>query len=86
MNIELHNNPGPLAQMVGGAEAANPAASIETPKELKRNDKGLTVSEGTQPAAVEAVPDSALDRADPLGKLVSAAFNFPAPPIPVELT
>jgi len=86
MNIEIHNNPGQLAQMVGAAEAAKPTAPIETPKVLMGNDKGLTVSEGLQPEAVEAVPDSAMNRDDPLGKLINAAFNLPAPAIPVELT
>jgi hypothetical protein len=86
MNIEIHNNPGTLAQMVNAAETAKTAATGETPKVLKGNDKGLTVSEGTNAAAVESVPDSALDRSDPLGKLISTAFNLPPPAIPVELT
>ena len=32
--------------------------------------------------AAEAIPDSELRRDDGLGKLFSAAFNLPAPPMP----
>ena len=32
--------------------------------------------------AADEVPSSALLRDDPLGKLLSAAFNLPAPPMP----
>ena len=86
MNIEIHNNPGTLAQMVGAVDTANAAAVGESSKVLQGNDKGLTVSEGMNASAVESVPDSALDRDDPLGRLVNAAFNLPPPPFPVELT
>lgn len=41
----------------------------------------LVVS-GTRTDAAEAVPDAALRRDDSLGRLFSAAFNFPAPPMP----
>lgn len=86
MNIEIHNNPGTLTQMVGAVDTANSTAVAESSNVLKGNDKGLTVSEGMNASAVESVPDSALDRDDLLGRLVNAAFNLPPPPIPVELT
>ena len=85
MNIEIHNNPGTLAQMVGVVETTKTEAAVDSAKVLKGNDKGLTVSEGIQADSVESVPDSALDRNDPLGRLVNAVFNFAAPAIPEEL-
>ena len=85
MNIEIHNNPGALTQMVGAADATRTTTNVEGAKVLQGNDKGLTISEGLEPDAVESIPDSALDRNDPLGRPVGAAFNLPAPPMPAEL-
>lgn len=34
-------------------------------------------------AAAAAISESSLTRDDPLGRLVSAAFNLPAPPMPL---
>ena len=45
----------------------------------------LTITEAVaSPEDVEAatIPESALSRDDDLGKLVSAAFNLPPPPMP----
>ena len=85
MNIQIHNNPGALTQMVGAADATKTASAVESAKVLQGNDKGLTISEGLESVPVESIPDSALRRNDPLGKLVGAAFNLPPPPMPAEL-
>lgn len=66
---------------------ATPAA---TPREDAAPAKGtagrpaLTVTEArvSGDEAVEAVPDSALRRDDALGRLFSAAFSLPPPPMP----
>jgi len=84
MNMEIHNSSALPQQIAGALQEAGPVRT-EGGKSLQGNDRGLTVSNAQQPAAVDAVPDSALDRADALGKLVSAAFNLPAPPYPAEL-
>jgi hypothetical protein len=65
---------------------ATPAA---TPRPDAASAKGgdrpaLTVTEArvSGDEAVEAVPDSALRRDDALGRLFSAAFALPPPPMP----
>ena len=85
MKLEIHTNPGALAQMAGAAGPVKSAAPAEAEKILQGNDKGLTVSEGGEAAAVDAVPDSALDRNDPLGRLVNSVYSFLPPAFPQEL-
>ena len=67
---------------------ATPLAATPPPGDSPAKGAGrpaLTVTEARVSGneAVEAVPDSALRRDDALGRLFSAAFNLPAPPMPV---
>ena len=63
------------------AASTTPTGAASKPRETT---SGLTVTETrvSDLDATEAVPDSALDRDDPLGRLVSSAFSLPPPPMP----
>lgn len=80
MNLDFNIN-------IGRTQA--PATSVppqDTPKNpAARPSAALTISQA--PAAPEdiaaaTIPDSALTRDDPLGRLVSSAFTLPPPPMP----
>ena len=86
MNINIHNNPGAQPQMVESSIQADSSKGVERAKALQGNDRGLVVSEGADTAPVEEIPDSALDRDDAIGRLVAAAFGFPAPPFPTGIS
>ncbi|MBO6168238.1 MAG: hypothetical protein J6P13_07850 [Kiritimatiellae bacterium] len=65
----------------GQIESANDAAAGVSPKSanlsIGNNDFSIASSE---PAG--AVPESALDRNDDIGRIMSQVFNLPAPPMP----
>ena len=63
------------------AASTPPSGGAPKPREAA---SGFTVTEAHVPDldATEIVPDSALRRDDPLGRLVSAAFSLPPPPMP----
>ena len=73
------------ACVVGAGREVNDAAGTEA----KRKAQDAVVFAESQPVSFAAsepvaeIPDTALQRDDALGKLVSAAFNFPPPPMPV---
>ena len=81
MDISLNTGHLPVAptespREVSGAAAAGKSAGASRPT--------LTITEARVEAgsSVEAVPDEALRRDDELGRLFSAAFTLPPPPMP----
>ena len=84
MEINLGNNIG------GNFDVAAEAAAQVSAKDENPKVKTLDVStasrstldpvKGSEPTA--AIPDSALNRDDELGKLVNAVFSFQPPPMP----
>ena len=78
MNISFPSHNTPVSLPV---ESTAPSGTATKPQEAT---SGLTVTEArvSDLDATEAVPDSALRRDDPLGRLVSAVFSFAAPPMP----
>ena len=77
MDISFNPRSTPVA-----TPAATPRADAASAKEAAR--PALTVSEARVAGdeAVEAVPESALRRDDAFGRLFSAAFTLPPPPMP----
>ena len=78
MNISFPSHNTPVALPTAStAPSAAAGKSREVPS-------GFTVTEAhvSDLDATEVVPDSALRRDDPLGRLVSAAFSLPPPPMP----
>ena len=85
MEINLGNNIGARQdgfQVSGqGSEVAQTAASgIRQSASSLRGLDAFNPVKDSEP--VSEVPESALMRDDELGKLVSAAFSLPAPPMP----
>ena len=78
MNIFLN----PRATPTSGTPAPLNAEAPSTRPTVNR--PALTISEAlsSEADAVEAVPADALRRDDDLGRLFSAAFNLPPPPMP----
>ena len=80
MNINFNANIAKTtapAALPDAAPAAKSAAAPATPD--------LTITQAPaspEDIAAATIPDSALTRDDPLGLLVSSAFNLPAPPMP----
>ena len=89
MEINLGNNLGGamgVMQEAAGAyaeAAAKPGASSSLSGLATGSaaGKGLDALAAAEPTA-DIPPESELVRADALGRLVNAAFNFPAPPPP----
>ena len=77
MDISFNPRSSPVT-----APAEIPHADAASAKEAGR--PALTVSEARVSGAdaVEAVPESALRRDDALGRLFTAAFSLPPPPMP----
>ena len=86
--MEINLNNGSIANLglgrglpdVQGAGAGHEAQTARKP-----GAAGFTItSSAAAPEDVEAaaIPESALSRDDDLGRLVSAAFNLPPPPMP----
>ena len=77
MDISFNPRSTPVA-----TPAATPPPDAASAKEAGR--PALTVSEARVSGAdaVEAVPESALRRDDALGRLFTAAFSLPPPPMP----
>ena len=63
--------------------AETPRPNAATAKEAASPALTVTEARVADAGALEAVPDSALRRDDTLGRLFSAAFSLPAPPMPV---
>ena len=82
MNIDFNNT-----SIQRTANTAAPQATAPLEKgQPKTAPGGVTFTRAAaDPEALAAaeIPDSALDRDDALGRLVSAAFNLPPPPFPV---
>ena len=88
MEINLSNNG--LSNIGAGREALD-AAAIGIGQEAKvgsgvKPQDAVTITNAPRGVSsaepVFDVPDSALSRDDALGKLVTAAFNLPPPPMP----
>ena len=90
MDINLNNNGFGnvgMGRATMGANAVGPGAEAKD-VDAARDAKNAVTFTDARPAALAAaepladVPDAALSRDDALGKLVSAAFNLPPPPMP----
>ena len=84
MDIRL-NNFRPTGPTTGTnqTDAANSAAAAKAAKGATHDGFSVTeLAAGPEDIAAAAIPDSALTRDDPLGRLVSQAFSLPAPPMP----
>ncbi len=84
MDIRLNNfrSTGPTSGAIQ-ADAANSAAAAKAAKGATRDGFSVTeLTAGPEDIAAAVIPESALTRDDPLGRLVSQAFNLPAPPMP----
>ena len=69
------------ANAVGAGTGATGADAAREARDAVRFSRVQTVGlDSSEPVA--EVPDTALLRDDALGKLVSAAFNLPSPPLP----
>ena len=82
MEINFGNNIGIRQSYDLGGVQSEKALEAKT----SRSTANLTIGEGTAGIAsaepTANVPDEALTRDDPLGKLMSAAFNLAPPPMP----
>ncbi len=81
MDISINNRPSPITDPATLQQTAPAEAAKSTSR------PSLVITEARADAlsgldAAEEVPESALRRDDPLGKLLSAAFSLPAPPMP----
>ena len=90
MNIDFAKNFGGTVGFgveLTGIQADGSKISSSQSKETPRTPSTLTIGEGHAPLAsaepVSNIPDSALAKDDPLGKLISSAFNLPPPPMPM---
>ena len=85
MNLNVNNLNAAAAGRMASAGMDN-ATAVDTAKNIRPADN-LVVSNGIGVAedipAID-IPESTFDRNDPLGKLVAAAFNLPAPPMKFE--
>ncbi|MBP5787814.1 MAG: hypothetical protein J6Y19_08375, partial [Kiritimatiellae bacterium] len=68
---------------INATPAALPDAAAD--KKPLASPRDLTITQAKASAediAAASIPDSALTRTDPLGLLVSSAFDLPPPPMP----
>lgn len=77
MDISFNPRSTPVA-----TPAATPRADAAPAKETGRPALTVTEARVSGDEAVEAVPESALRRDDALGRLFTAAFSLPPPPMP----
>ena len=77
MDISFNPRSTPVA-----TPAATPPPDAASAKEAGRAALTVTSARVSGDEAVEAVPESALRRDDALGRLFSAAFTLPPPPMP----
>ena len=77
MDISFNPRSTPVA-----TPAATPPPAAAAAKEAGRAALTVTAARVAGDEAVEAVPESALRRDDALGRLFSAAFTLPPPPMP----
>ena len=81
MDISFNSNFSSRLDAIGGAQNTVPAGKAK--EAAARPDLTITQSAAApEEVSAAAIPDSALARDDALGKLVSAAFTLPAPPMP----
>ncbi len=81
MDISFNSNFSARLDAVGGVQNAVPASKAK--EAAAKPDLTITQSAAApEEVSAAAIPDSALARDDALGKLVSAAFTLPAPPMP----
>ncbi len=86
MDIRLNNFKLGSAS-IGQIQGDKPADAAPATKNATNGDVSVTeLPANPEDLAVSDIPESALSRDDPLGKLVSAAFNLPAPPAPFPMT
>lgn len=85
-NPEAHANEMDISFNPRSTPVATPAATqppdAASAKEAGRAALTVTAARVAGDEAVEAVPESALRRDDALGRLFSAAFTLPPPPMP----
>ncbi len=77
MDISFNPRSTPVA-----TPAATPRPDAAPAKDAARSALTVTEARVSGADAVEAVPESALRRDDALGRLFSAAFALPPPPMP----
>lgn len=77
MDISFNPRSTPVAPPV-----ATPRAEAAPAKEAGRPALTVTEARVSGGESVEAVPESALRRDDALGRLFTAAFSLPPPPMP----
>ena len=81
MDLSINRNLTAHQAALSSVEAASTPKNAGTPS----GEPSLTITRAT--AADEdfdaaGIPEAALSRTDPLGKLVETAFNLPPPPMP----
>lgn len=84
LNINFAKTPSPAADPAAIGQTGAPAAPADTAK-AREAQPLFTVTQGTAaPEDIQAasLPPDTLSRDDELGRLVSAAFNLPPPPMP----
>lgn len=77
-------------QNYGASYAVNPSNGAVTGGVPERvsvtasvpSNPNLQITENVSPAGEVGVPEGALARNDPLGRLVNSLFTLPAPPLP----
>jgi len=83
MNINLNTNHASTPYAENGLTGVQQTAEAST-NGAKLKPVNVTMSKaetaGIEPTAT--IPDSALVRDDPLGKIVETAFSLPPPPMP----
>ena len=79
MNVDMNIAPMGTNSVMGPIEAA-PASVAAEKKSLTVTTSGKPVLDAA--SEIVEVPTGALDRNDALGKLISSAFSFSAPPLP----
>ncbi|MBR4189779.1 MAG: hypothetical protein IKQ55_07440 [Kiritimatiellae bacterium] len=84
LNINIAKNPSPAADPTAIGQVGTPAAPAAS-DEARAALPLFTVTRGAaSPEDIQAanLPPDTLSRDDDLGRLVSAVFNLPPPPMP----
>ena len=91
MEINLNNNLGGIRMGndafgpmgIGAGREAQGTSAVDAGREARDTVTITNAPSGLASAEpVADIPDAALSRDDALGKLISAAFNLPPPPMP----
>jgi len=84
INTNINANIGTTGEFnVSSAREAGAVTAAQGTNGIEKS--AFSITEGRASAdeiAAAAIPESALSRDDDLGKIVSAAFNLPPPPMP----